>query len=79
MVGNQLQNIMQKQWKIFIKFNENLRKNNDLRFIQVANIDETPLFMKMTSTKTIAKIRSKEVNIKTHGQEEFMLLQYYES
>ena len=32
-------------------------------------MDETPLFMNMTNTKTIAKIGSKEVNIKTHSQE----------
>ena len=32
-------------------------------------MDETLLFMDMTSTKTITKIRSKEVIIMTHGQE----------
>ena len=30
---------------------------------------ETPLFVNISNTKTIAKIGSKEVNIKTHGQE----------
>ena len=32
-------------------------------------MDETPLLMNIKSTKTIARIRSKEVVIKTHGQE----------
>ena len=32
-------------------------------------MDETPLFMNIANTKTIAKISSKEVNIKTHWQE----------
>ena len=47
----------------------NLRKDNDFSFSQVANMDETPLFMNMTSTKTIAKKGSKEVNVKSHGKE----------
>ena len=32
-------------------------------------MDETPLLINIFNTKTIAKIGSKEVNIKTHGQE----------
>ena len=32
-------------------------------------MDEIPLFMNFTCTKTIAEIGSKEVNIQTHGQE----------
>ena len=32
-------------------------------------MDETPLFLNMARTKTIAKISSKTVGIKTHGQE----------
>ena len=32
-------------------------------------MDETLLFMNIASTKTIARIGSKEVVIKTHGQE----------
>ena len=32
-------------------------------------MDETPLFMNIPNSKTIAKIGSKEVNVKTHGQE----------
>ena len=31
-------------------------------------MDETPLFMNIASTKTIYRIGSKEVVIKTHGQ-----------
>ena len=31
-------------------------------------MDETQLLMNIPNTKTIAKIGSKEVNIKTHGQ-----------
>ena len=51
----------------FTKFNEKLRSNNDFELNQIANMDETPLFMNITNTKTIAKIGSKEVDIKTHG------------
>ena len=32
-------------------------------------MDETALFMNIASTKTIARIESKSVVIKTHGQE----------
>ena len=32
-------------------------------------MDKTPLFKNITNTKSIAKIGSKEVDIKTHGQE----------
>ena len=32
-------------------------------------MDETPLFMNILYTKMISKIGSKEVNIKTHGEE----------
>ena len=32
-------------------------------------MDETPIFLNMARTKTIAKFSSKIVNIKTHGQE----------
>ena len=46
-----------------------MNKDNDFSLTQVVNMDKTPLFMNMTSTKTIAKIWSKEVNTKTHGQE----------
>ena len=40
-------------------------------------MDETPLFMNIVSTKTIAGIGSKEVVTKTHGKEKCMSLQYY--
>ena len=53
----------------FIKLVENYRKYNDLELDQIANMDETPLFLNMARTRTIAKIGSKTVNIKTHGQE----------
>ena len=53
----------------FIKLVENIRKFNDLELDQIANMDETPFILNMTRTKTIAKIGSKIVNIKTHGQE----------
>ena len=61
----------------FIKSVENYRKCNDLELHQVANMDETTLFMNMKRTKTIAKIGSKTVNIKTHDQEKFKYC-YYE-
>ena len=51
----------------FIKFNKHLRWDNNFELIQIANIDETPLFMNIPKTKTISKIYSKEVNIKIHG------------
>ena len=54
--------------KIFIKFNENLRKDNDFSLTQVANMDETPLFINMAVIKIIVEIWSKEVNIKTHSR-----------
>ena len=53
----------------FINLVENYRKCNDLELEQIANMDETPLFLNMAKTKTIAKIGSKTVNIKTHGLE----------
>ena len=53
----------------FIKLNETYRGQNYLELSQIANMDETPIFLNMTRTKTIAKIGSKTVNIKTHGQE----------
>ena len=46
-----------------------MRKDNNFSLTQVVNMDEIPLFMNFTCTKTIAEIGSKEVNIKTHGQE----------
>ena len=53
----------------FTKFNEKLRSDNDFELSQIVSMDETPLLMNITNTKTIAKIGSKEVNIKTYGQE----------
>ena len=35
----------------------------------MANIDETPIFLNMARTKTIAKIGSKTVYINTHCQD----------
>ena len=37
-------------------------------------MDKTPLFMKITNTKSIAKIGSKEVDIKIHGQERIYII-----
>ena len=53
----------------FTKYNEKLREDKKFWFSQIANMDETPLFMNIASTKTIAGIGSKEVVIKIHGQE----------
>ena len=61
----------------FNKYNEKLREDKEFWFSQIANMDETALFMNIASTKTIARIGSKEVVIKTHGQEKCMSLQYY--
>ena len=41
-------------------------------------MNEIPLFMKISTKKTIVKIGSKVVNIRAHGQEKFMLLHYSE-
>ena len=68
-IGQKLPDSYSEKMRIFTKFNENLRKENDFDLDQIANIDETPLFMNIISKKTIAKIGSKEVIINTHGQE----------
>ena len=47
----------------FTKFNEKLRSDNDFELNHIANMDETPLLMNITNTKTIGKIGSKEVDI----------------
>ena len=53
----------------FTKYNEKLREDIKFWFSQIVKMYETPLFMSIASTKTIAKIGSKEVVAKTHGQE----------
>ena len=53
----------------FVRLNEDLRWDNNFELNQIVNMDETPLFMNIPNTKTITKIGSKEVNIKTHEQE----------
>ena len=53
----------------FTKFNDDLRWDNDFELSKIANMDDTPLFMNILKTKTITKISSKEVNIKTYEQE----------
>ena len=68
-VGQELpENYREKMLK-FIKLNETYREKNYLELSQIVNMDETPIFLNMTRTKTIDKIGSKTVNIKTHGQE----------
>ena len=51
------------------KYNEKLREDKEFWFSQISNMDETPLFLNIASTKTIARIGSKEVVIKIHGQQ----------
>ena len=68
-VGQKLPEPYPELIRRFTKFNEDLRWDNSFELSQIANMDETPLFMNIPNTKTIAKIGSKEVNIKTHGQE----------
>ena len=53
----------------FIKLVENYRECYDLELDQIANMEEIPLHLNIARTMTIAKISSKTVNIKTHGQE----------
>ena len=68
-IGQKLPQSYPELMRKFTKFNEKLRSDNDFELNQIANMDETPLFMNITNTKTIAKIGSKEVDIKTHEQE----------
>ena len=56
----------------FTKYNENIREDKECSFWKIVNMDETPLFMNIASTNTIARLGSKGVIIKTHGQEKFM-------
>ena len=58
--------------KKITKYNQKLREDKKFSFSQIANIDETALSMNIASTKTIARTGSKEVIIKTHGQEKCM-------
>ena len=68
-VGQELlKNNQEKMFK-FKKLNEAYIKQNYLELSQIANMDETPIFLNVTRTKTIAEIGSKTVNIKTHGQD----------
>ena len=53
----------------FAKFNEKLRWDNNFWIKPNSEYGQTPLFMNIINTKSIAKIGSKEVNINTHGQE----------
>ena len=64
------ENYQEKMFK-FTKLNEAYREQNDLELSQIENMDETLIFLNMTRSKTIAKIGSKTINIKTHGQEKF--------
>ena len=68
-IGQKLADSYPEVMRKFTKYNEKLRDDKEFWFSQIANMDETPLFMNIASTKTIARIGSKEVVIKTHGQE----------
>ena len=59
----------------FIKSVENYLKCCNLELDQLANMDENPFFLNIAGTKQITKIGTKNVNIKTQGQEKFEL--YY--
>ena len=37
----------------FIEYNEKLREDKEFWFSQIANMDETPLFMNIASTKLL--------------------------
>ena len=68
-VGRELpENYREKNFKI-IKLNEAYREQNYLKLSQIANMDETPIFLNMIRTRTITKIGSKTINIKSHGQD----------
>ena len=68
-VGQELpENYLEKMFK-FIKLNETYHEQNHLELSQIANMSETQIFLNMTRIKTIAKIGSKTVNIKTLGQD----------
>ena len=68
-VGQKLEESSQELIRKCIKLNEDQRWDNNFELSQIVSMDETPLFMNIPNTKTIAKIGLKEVNIKTHGQE----------
>ena len=68
-IGQKLQDSYPEVMRKFTKYNEQLREDKEFWFSQIANMDETPLFMNIASTKIIARIGSKEVVIKTHGQQ----------
>ena len=72
-VGLKLQESYPKLIRKFTKINEDLRWDNNFELSQIANRDEISLFMNISNTKTIVKISSKEVNIKTHGKERIHL------
>ena len=57
----------------FIKLNGAYREQNCLEMFQITYFDETPIFLNMARTKTIAKIGSKTVNIKTHGRDKVLV------
>ena len=63
-VGQELsENYREKMFKL-IKLNEAYREQNYLEMSQIANMDETLIFLNMARSKAIAKISLKTVNIK---------------
>ena len=68
-VGQELPENYRKNLFKFIKLNETYCEQNYLELSQITNMDETPILLNMERTKTIAKIGSKTINIKTHCQD----------
>ena len=52
-VGQKLSESYPELIRRFTKFNEDLRWDNSFELSQIANMDETPLFMNIPNTKTI--------------------------
>ena len=70
-VDQKLQESYPELIRTFTRFNEDLRWDNNIELNQNANMDETPLFMNISNTKTIAKIGSKKLISKYIGKKGF--------
>ena len=67
-IGQKLPQSYSELMRNFTKLSEKLRWDNDFELRQIANMDKTPLFMNITNTNIIAKIDSKEVDIRPIGK-----------
>ena len=68
-IDKKLSQLYPELMRKFTKLNENLRWDNNFELYQIANMDKAQLFMSVINTEMIAKINSKEIDIKTHRKE----------